>query len=425
MPLKMLVLTLLIALFSIACGTDPEESTNQAHDSNEIETCDGMPTCMPGDREVQSCPDDASCYPETLCGATILCEAVTCDLPDACPEDYEEVDTCDDANCLEVTTCDQEVLICQPLIHSCGAAPTCPPGTTEVDQCDEPEACQEITECNSTILCQDDASCVETPVCPFGYDPVDTCSDTDACLEVEGCEETLRCEESVFCDAIPVCHDEDPEVQTCPTGATCYDLTECATTITCMSQGPLLCEEYGCPEGYSAATSCANPPDEGVLAEGCDAAILCGGALAPSPCDVEATCPDGWAPFTNCEDTLEVCALVSICTDLIECAPQPLVDDYNALCDTSCPDGFSSVDDLATCVVGTGSGDDNDTIDGSLCLYGDACGTEFFCRADEPLDCSSAYDLCGPTYEAVSECSPGDICVLGMACNADSLCKAL
>ena len=409
-------------LLFAACGTDPDPAVNQLQGSN---TCDGIATCMPGDREVETCPEGATCYTDSLCGDTILCEEVVCDLPDSCPQGYTPVDSCDGPDCIEVTTCDEEILFCQTPGEICDAIPVCPEGTTEVESCDAPDACQEVTECDNTILCQTDTACLETPVCPFGYDEVDACADSDACLEIEGCDHTLVCEEAPICDAIPVCNDEHPEVETCPIGATCEDLSECATTITCMTQGPLLCEQYGCPDGYSAATACQDPQDQCLLAEGCDESILCGGAPAPSPCDDSATCPEGWASFDGCEDTLQVCALVSVCDDLIECAPQDLVDTYNTLCDTSCPDGFSSVDDFATCVVGTGSGENNETIDGSLCLYGEACGTEFFCRANEPLDCSGTFDLCGPTYEAVNDCTPEDnTCVFGMACDQFSWCES-
>ena len=372
-------LTLLLFIFLAACGPDDPGETGENQNDNNLDSCMAVPTCDTGDQEVEECDADATCYERSECDHTILCQEAVCDLPDSCPDGFEEVGACQSADCVEVTTCDDDQLYCEP----------------EGEQCEQ------------------------NPTCPAGYDEVDGCEADADCVEVEGCDETILCQDEATCTALPTCTGDDPEVDECPEGAECYEVEECEVELTCMSQGPLVCEEYGCPEGYSVLTDCEDA-DECFLASGCDDIITCGGATSPPPCEAEATCPEGWAPFDNCESAFDVCALSEVCDDLIECAPQQLVDDYDDPCDTDCPDGFSAVADYDACYQGV------DTDDGDVCLYTDICGEEVFCRADAALDCQTSYEICPDGFSATdSDCSAaGDnTCFFGMGCDDLTWCE--
>jgi hypothetical protein len=375
---SLIALALLLCLGLAACGADDPAENDGNQNNDNYESCHAYPTCDADDQEVEECPDGATCYERSECDHTILCEAAACDLPDSCPEGFDEVGACQSGDCVEITTCDDEELFCEP----------------------------------------GDEHCEENPTCPAGYEPVDECAIGADCFAVDGCDEILICQDTATCPGIPVCDGDDPEVDTCPEDATCYEVEECQVEITCMSEGPLVCEEYGCPEGYDVITPCG-ADDECMLISGCSDDLTCGGAAAPDPCTTEPTCPEGWAAFDNCEDAFDVCALSSLCNELIECAPQDLVDDYEDPCDTTCPDGFSAVADYDACYEGV------DTDDGDVCLYTDVCGDQVFCRADNLLDCQSSYEICPDGYSSTdSDCSAaGDnTCYFGMGCDDLTWC---
>jgi hypothetical protein len=396
---------LLFALFA-ACG-EPEEEAE-----NTLDSCSAVPVCDVGDTEVSACPDGETCYERAVCNTSILCiEIDNCDLPSQCPAGWSQVHTCDGILvCEGIETCVGPIL-CGQNEDSCTAEPTCPQGTSEVSVCETPP-CQEISECDSTILCQDDP-CEEDPSCPIGWDEVDTCDPEGFCDVIEACDGSLLiCQDSATCPGIPVCDGDDPEVDPCPAGATCYTNELCDAEILCMSEGPSICGEYYCPDGFSAAVPCTGD-DECFLMVGCGDDVFCGGSPAPSPCEAEALCPPGWGPFDGCEDLLDVCALSAVCDSTIECAPQALIDDH--LCALVCPDGFTQVDDMATC-----STDDPE----SHCLAANACGTDLFCKADQDPDCGQAYDICPVGYSVVGACDYEDIsCFLSLICVDAEYCE--
>lgn len=401
--------------FLLGCGTDPAENgANQ-------ETCTEVPQCEPGDEEVESCPEGKDCYTEAACEQSILC-ASEC-TPVDCPSNYEFVEECEGDECITVTTCEGEVLYCELSGQSC-EDPSCPTGSSLVESCPADGDCSELQGCDGILIClvDEQGGCEENPECPAGYEEVANCdSENEVCITVEGCDGELICRETIACTGLPSCDIGDPEVASavCPEGGVCYTREVCNAEILCMAEEPLLCEEYGCPQGYSAAQDCVSS-GPCFYGNGCDSEILCGGGAAPDPCDQEVACPEGWLPFDGCESVFEVCALAEICDDIVECAPAELVGNQDDFCDTSCPDGFSAVADYVTCAVGT-----DDTTTGAQCLYGDVCGTEIFCRADDTQDCQGTVDLCGPDHSPIAtSCDHDDNrCLFGMSCDDFSWCE--
>lgn len=99
-----LLISLLAITLSAGCGI-LEDSTS---------SCLAMPVCESGDAQVDECPDGATCYENSMCNSTILCEEGGCN---QCPEGSSKVaegESCDaDDNCTTYDGC-SPTLTCKP-----------------------------------------------------------------------------------------------------------------------------------------------------------------------------------------------------------------------------------------------------------------------------------------------------------------------
>ena len=118
----------LVSLLSLICALNFYACTPEDDPTEPDVNCLAMPTCGPGQVEVEQCDESLeSCDEVSMCGVTLFCaEEGSEDLPE-------------DGVCL--------------------AAPVCAMDEIEVEACEEEdENCYESTICEMTIYCTSDAS---------------------------------------------------------------------------------------------------------------------------------------------------------------------------------------------------------------------------------------------------------------------------
>jgi len=124
--------------------------------------CTAFPSCDGSDQRVASsaaCPlDDARCYSKSLCGQTIWCAepVANCLAMPTCAPGQQQVQTCPDAGvCTEVSLCGQTIT-CTDTVQ-CAGYPSCDGGDTEVSDASaclqDDAACYQRSMCGATIWC--------------------------------------------------------------------------------------------------------------------------------------------------------------------------------------------------------------------------------------------------------------------------------
>lgn len=156
---------------SIAGGTQPAPSPSQQVQpggsqggeprSGGGNNCTAMPACDGDDQRVANASaclqDDARCYTRSLCGQTIWCTGpvATCLALPSCGPGQEQVDTCPDGGaCRQVTVCGQTIT-CKDSVQ-CAGYPSCDGNDKEVTEkrCQYDDiVCYERSLCGVTIWC--------------------------------------------------------------------------------------------------------------------------------------------------------------------------------------------------------------------------------------------------------------------------------
>lgn len=144
-----------------AVGTSiPSQSSSSGGSSSGSTTCGAVPFCDDGDVKVGSeddCAEGTSCYPRSECGQTIWCSGRggQCDGIPVCPPNTTEVASCPtDADCTSETVCGTTIYC----LASCESPmPICDDGDTQVvspGQCLQDDAvCYSRSACTMTIWC--------------------------------------------------------------------------------------------------------------------------------------------------------------------------------------------------------------------------------------------------------------------------------
>ena len=173
-----------VCLLSLICALNFYACTPEDDPTEPDVNCLAMPSCGPGQTEVEQCDESTdSCDEVSMCGVTLFCaddaneglpDGAVCFAEPNCAMDEVEVETCDegDEDCYENTVCETTIYCTvdasededdgedtdEEVEVTCRAVPSCGPDQVMVESCDEADdSCQEVSICEQTIFCTDSA----------------------------------------------------------------------------------------------------------------------------------------------------------------------------------------------------------------------------------------------------------------------------
>ncbi len=399
-------LTLVLALFASACGSDSATSTSCSTDDDCAlgTVCGANNTCIQAACEF--CTGDQICY------RTDENPAGTCSKPECTSDDDCAEGSCREFQC-STSECTSDA--------DCGAGETCTlAGTCETASCSGPDDCATGTFCGASGTCESgcDANddCGEGQACDVASNTcVAGCMGNDDCAANQQCVDSAcvctpgGCAAGQYCDqASGACLGAASCDQiTCPQGQVCN-----ADTLAC---------EAGCTAGSCQA---ANPNEVCDLQSGQCIPNTCPGQ-DPNQCMGNAQRPQWDAAKCFCAECLtdNDCntAAGETCTAGGSCFACETACD--AQTPGTCGQSQYCIEDCCVDCVGAA-----DCAAGELCIEG-SCAPEPDCTQD-PSVCPNGYECvngsCNPPNTNGTTCDPTDPtngdCPQGTFCNPDGTC---